>query len=496
MSIENLTTGNAPAAEGWRFDNSYSRLPDSFHLQVQPEPVPEPRMAILNRELCHDLGLDAEALLQEPGVAQLAGNRIPHGGNPIAMAYSGHQFGHFTRLGDGRAILLGEHLTPDGRRYDIQLKGSGRTPFSRSGDGRAALGPMLREYIISEAMHFLAIPTTRSLAVVTSGAPVFRETTQRGAILTRVAASHIRVGTFEHQAGSSNQEGLKILVDYTINRHFPELAESDNPALALLHAVMERQAELVAFWSRAGFIHGVMNTDNMALSGETIDYGPCAFMDAYDPATVFSSIDRYGRYSFGNQPQIAQWNLARFAETILSLLHPEADQAVALATEVIENFPELYRRCYLKVMTARLGLFNEEEGDAALLAEFLDCMKRTGGDYTNSFRALAADTDTSLPLFSDEGYTAWHRRWQERLARQNRPMEECRLMMRRNSPGVIPRNHKVEEALAAALERDDYSVMEDLLRVLAHPYDAPPQQGGYHLPPEPGATPYRTFCGT
>lgn len=485
-----------PAPEGWRFDNSYSRLPESFCVHLSPEPVPKPCVAVLNRQLCTDLGLDAEALQQEEGIAQLAGNRIPQGAEPIALAYSGHQFGFFTRLGDGRAILLGEHLTPDGRRHDIQLKGSGRTPFSRGGDGRATLGPMLREYLISEAMHSLAIPTTRSLAVVTTGAPVFRETSLRGAILTRVASSHIRVGTFEQLASSNDQEGLGILIDYTIRRHFPEHADSGNRALALLHAVMERQAELMAQWCRVGFIHGVMNTDNMALSGETIDYGPCAFMDAYDPATVFSSIDRQGRYAFGNQPHIAQWNLARFAETLLPQLHPDGKQAIDLATEAIAAFPGLYQRRYLGEMSAKLGLFNEEEGDATLLADFLDCLKRLGADYTNSFRALAAAALTDVPQFRDEGFTAWQRCWQQRLARQPHPLEESRLLMLASSPGVIPRNHKVEEALEAAVERDDYSVMEALLRVLAHPYDDPPEQGGYQLPPEPGTTPYRTFCGT
>jgi len=496
MSFHTSAPVITTSREGWRFDNSYSRLPGPFFARLSPVPVPEPRMAVLNRQLCTDLGLDGEALQQDEGVAQLAGNRLPEGADPIALAYSGHQFGYFTRLGDGRAILLGEQLTADGRRYDIQLKGSGRTPFSRSGDGRAALGPMLREYIVSEAMHGLEIPTTRSLAVVTTGEQVFRETPLRGAILTRVAASHIRVGTFEQLASYGDREGLGVLVDYTIRRHFPELAGAGNQALALLHAVMERQAELVAQWYRAGFIHGVMNTDNMALSGETIDYGPCAFMDAYDPATAFSSIDRGGRYAFGNQPAIAQWNLARFAETLLPLLHPDKKSAIEIATEAIAAFPGLYQRRYLAAMRAKLGLFNEEGGDAPLLSDFLECLKRLGGDYTNSFRALAAGAPTDSTLFRDEGFIAWHRRWQERLARQPHPPEESRLLMLSSSPGVIPRNHKVEEALEAAVERDDYSVMEALLRVLSHPYEDPPEQGGYHLPPEPGAPPYRTFCGT
>lgn len=496
MSFDTSSATIQLPPEGWRFDNSFCQLPNSFYARLLPLPVPEPHLAVLNKQLCTDLGLNADALQLDEGIAQLAGNRIPEGADPIALAYSGHQFGSFTRLGDGRAILLGEQLTPDDHRYDIQLKGSGRTPFSRGGDGRAALGPMLREYIISEAMHFLAIPTTRSLAVVTSGEPVFRETRLRGAILTRVAASHIRVGTFEQLASCGDRDGLEILVDYTIRRHFPELVDADNRALALLKAVMERQAELVAQWSRVGFIHGVMNTDNMAISGETIDYGPCAFMDAYEPAIVFSSIDRQGRYSFCNQPSIAQWNLARFAETLLPLLNTDEKRAIDIATEAIAAFPALFQHRYMGSMRAKLGLFNEEEGDAPLLSDFLDCLQRLGADYTNSFRILVAEAPTDSPLFRDEGFIAWHRRWLERLALQSRSPEETRLLMMTSSPGVIPRNHRVEEALEAAVERDDYSVLEDLLGVLSHPYDDPPEQGGYHLPPVPGTLPYRTFCGT
>ena len=485
-----------PSPEGWRFDNSYSRLPNSFYARLLPAPVPEPHLAVLNQQLCTYLGLKAEALQQNEGIAQLAGNRVPEGADPIALAYSGHQFGHFTRLGDGRAIMLGEQITPDGHRYDIQLKGSGRTPFSRGGDGRAALGPMLREYIISEAMHFLSIPTTRSLAVVTTGERVLRNTPLPGAILTRVAASHIRVGTFEQLASCGDRDGLEVLVDYAIRRHFPELAGAENRALALLHAVMERQAVLVAQWYRVGFIHGVMNTDNMALSGETIDYGPCAFMDTFDPATVFSSIDRQGRYSFGNQPSIAQWNLSRFAETLLPLLDTDEKKAADIATEAIAAFPSLYKRRHLEEMRKKLGLFNEEEGDVTLLADFLDCLQDLGADYTNSFRTLAAEAPTDFPLFREKRFTAWYRRWQERLSRQPHPPQESRLLMLSCSPGVIPRNHKVEEALEAAVEHGDYTVMEELLRVLSHPYDDHPEKGGYHLPPEPGTTPYRTFCGT
>lgn len=489
------TTVQGPDA-GWRFDNSYARLPGSLSVRLDPVPVRSPRMAMLNRPLCEELGLHARALAGDEGVAVLAGNRIPEGAEPIALAYSGHQFGYFTRLGDGRAILLGEHVTPDGRRFDIQLKGSGRTPFSRRGDGRAALGPMLREYIISEAMHALGIPTTRSLAVVTTGEQIYRETPLKGAILTRVAASHIRVGTFEYLAEQGNLDGIRTLAEYTLRRHYPEQLTAANPALVLLRAVMERQAALVAQWLQVGFIHGVMNTDNMALSGETIDYGPCAFMDSYDPATVFSSIDRGGRYAFGNQPLVAQWNLARFAETLLPLLHEERDQALRLAEEAIAAFPAMFQRCRVAGMRAKLGLFTEEDEDTALMTDLLTCLQRCKADYTNAFRALATEQPADNTLSEDLEFAAWHRRWLERLARQPQSPEESRRLMRSSNPAVIPRNHRVEEALAAAVERNDYSVTEKLLQVLSRPYDDPPEEGGYHLPPEPGGEAYRTFCGT
>jgi uncharacterized protein YdiU (UPF0061 family) len=489
------TNTKAPEA-GWNFDNSYVRLPGSFSVRLDPVPVREPRLAALNRPLCGELGLRTQVLSGHEGVAVFAGNLIPEGAEPIALAYSGHQFGYFTRLGDGRAILLGEHVTPDGRRFDIQLKGSGRTPFSRNGDGRAALGPMLREYIISEAMHALGIPTTRSLAVVTTGEQVFRETPLRGAILTRVAASHIRVGTFEFLAARGDLDGIRTLAEYTIRRHYPEHIANENPSLALLYAVMERQASLVANWLHVGFIHGVMNTDNMALSGETIDYGPCAFMDTYDPDTVFSSIDQGGRYAFDNQPLVAQWNLARFAETLLPLLHDEQDQAVRIAEEAIASFSDLFQRYRIAGMRAKLGLFTEEDEDAALMTDLLTCLHRCRADYTVTFRSLAAEMSADDPLSLDAEFAAWYRRWQERLARQPQSLEESRQLMRTRNPAVIPRNHRVEEALAAAVERNDYTLMEEFLQVLSRPYDDPPEEGGYHLPPEPGGEVYKTFCGT
>ncbi len=481
---------------GWNFDNSYARLPESLYARLDSVPVRAPRMVVFNRPLSESLGLDTRVLEGEEGAAIFAGNRIPEGAEPIAQAYAGHQFGHFTKLGDGRAILLGEQITPGGVRFDIQLKGSGRTPFSRRGDGRAALGPMLREYIISEALHALGIPTTRSLAVVTTGEQVFRETPLTGAVLTRVAASHIRGGTFEYLAERRDREGIRTLAEYTIRRHYPALVTTDNPYLALLNAVMERQASLVAKWLHAGFIHGVMNTDNMALSGETIDYGPCAFMDAYDPATVFSSIDLDGRYAYGNQPNIAQWNLARFAETLLPLLHEDQEKALRLAEEAITSFPEIFRRYRFSGMRAKLGLFTEEGDDGALMEDLLTCMHQGHADYTNTFRDLAAETLTDTPLFRDAAFTEWYRRWQDRLARQPQSAEASRTLMRAHNPAFIPRNHRVEEALEAAVEGKDYTVMAQLLDVLSRPYDDSSEHGRYRLPPEPAEHGYQTFCGT
>jgi len=392
--------------------------------------------------------------------------------------------------------LLGEQVTPKGERFDIQYKGSGKTPFSRQGDGRAALGPMLREYITSEALHALGIPTTRSLAVVTTGERVFREAALPGAILTRTAGSHIRVGTFEYAAARGKPNDIRALADYTIHRHYPDLTADENPYLALLEAVMERQAALVVRWLQVGFIHGVMNTDNMALCGETIDYGPCAFMDVYDPNTVFSSIDHHGRYAYGRQPQIAQWNLARFAEALLPLIHEDSQAAVSMATEAISEFPATFRNYWLAGMRAKLGLLNREADDGALVEGLLDCMHRHGADFTNTFRSLASGSLPEASVFRTRDFSQWFERWQARLKRQPGSWESsCRLMNRHN-PAVIPRNHRVEEALEAAVERGDFSVMENLLAVLSQPYQDPPEQDGYHLPPHPSEQPYRTFCGT
>ncbi|PEZ04794.1 hypothetical protein CN326_15690 [Bacillus sp. AFS018417] len=481
---------------GWNLDNSYARLPESFFTSLNPTPVRSPKLVILNDSLATSLGLNIEELESDDGVAVLAGNRIPEGAFPLAQAYAGHQFGHFNRLGDGRALLLSEQITPLGERVDIHLKGSGRTPYSRRGDGRAALGPMLREYIISEAMHALGIATTRSLAVVTTGESIFRETEQPGAILTRVAASHLRVGTFQYVSKWGTVEDLQALADYTIQRHYLDVDAAENRYLSLLEEVIKRQAQLIAKWQLVGFIHGVMNTDNMTISGETIDYGPCAFMDTYDPETVFSSIDLQGRYAYGNQPYIGGWNLARLAETLLPLLHSDYAKSMEMAQDAILNYNELYHSNWLAGMRAKLGIFNEEVQDKALIEDLLTIMEKYRADYTNTFRALTFDKLEDMALFETPEFNQWHEQWQERLGRQEESKDSSHLLMRKNNPAVIPRNHRVEEALEAAVKHGDYSVMERLLNVLSNPYAYSPEQDDYATLPAPSSCPYRTFCGT
>lgn len=481
------------AQHGWNFDNSYARLPQLLFSAVRPTPVPAPELVVLNHPLATRLGLNVERLKSNDELAVLAGNRIPTGAFPLAQAYAGHQFGYFTMLGDGRAILVGEQITPDGERFDVQLKGSGRTPYSRGGDGRAALGPMLREYVISEAMYALGIATTRSLAVVTTGELIIRETELPGAILTRVAASHLRVGTFQYASQWGGAGNLQALADYTLRRHFPHVPDDEDRYLSLLHEVIKRQAALIARWQLVGFVHGVMNTDNMAISGETIDYGPCAFMDAYDPATVFSSIDHQGRYAYGNQPNMAAWNLARFAEALLPLLHSDSEQAVKLAQDEISGFAHLYRCNWLGGMRAKLGLGNEEPEDEALIERLLDLMHQHGSDYTNTFRALTFDKLDGSPLFEVPEFLQWHEDWVARLGRQRESADAVHQLMRDSNPAVIPRNHRVEEALEAAVQHGDYSVMEKLLRVLVNPYAHTPEQDEYAMP---SGRPYKTFCGT
>jgi uncharacterized protein YdiU (UPF0061 family) len=487
------------SSSGWRLEHSYGRLPALFHVAIAPTPVTAPRLIVLNRALAETLGLNAETLSGEEGAAIFAGNRLPPGAAPLAQAYAGHQFGHFTMLGDGRAILLGEQLTPRGERFDVQLKGSGPTPFSRRGDGRAALGPMLREFIISEAMHALRIPTTRSLAVVATGEPVWRqaESPLQGAVLTRVAASHLRVGTFQFAAATRDPAALRALVDYTLQRHYPELASAENAALALLDTVIERQASLIARWMHVGFVHGVMNTDNMAISGETIDYGPCAFMDAYNPATVFSSIDARGRYAYGNQPGIAQWNLARFAETLLPLLDANEEKSVALATEALNRFSSRYQDHWLAGMRRKLGMFNEEAEDLALIEDLLAWMHQTKADFTNTFAGLGSSmaNPPHASANAQPEFLLWHTRWQERLKRQPQSLAESDELRRTQNPAFIPRNHLVEAALAAA-EQNDLGPMHRLLEVLGKPFDHERHAPEYRQPGPETETGYQTFCGT
>ncbi|UWG99304.1 YdiU family protein [Dehalobacter sp. DCM] len=490
-----MNNSRAAVSAGWHFDNSYARLPEFFFSRTDPTPVRAPEMVIFNTSLAETLGLNTEVLQNSEGAELFAGNQIPEGAEPLAQAYAGHQFGYFTLLGDGRALLLGEQITPRGQRFDIQLKGSGKTPHSRRGDGRAALGPMLREYIISEAMVGLGIPTTRSLAVVTTGETVIRDTVLPGAVLTRVAASHLRVGTFQYAARWGTPEDLRVLADYTLQRHFAEPLSVDNPYLYLLQEVVKRQAALIAQWQLVGFIHGVMNTDNMAISGETIDYGPCAFMDTYDPATVFSSIDTQGRYAYGNQPPIAAWNLARFAETLLPLLAEDKDNAIQLAQEAIDEFEGLYQTNWLNGMRWKLGLFNHEPEDESLIHDLLRIMEEQKADYTNTFRSLTFNQPEGDPLLKTAEFAKWHAQWQARTKRQQETASDQHDLMRRNNPAVIPRNHRVEEALTAA-NQGDLSVMEELLAVLADPYAHTTKQADYAAMPGPSSCGYQTFCGT
>ena len=466
--------------------------PRSFTLPPRRPSSGEPRLTILNDRLAHELGLDFANISSDETAAILAGQSLPEGSQPIAQAYAGHQFGGFTMLGDGRAILLGEHRTPSGQLVDIQFKGSGRTRFSRGGDGRAVLGPMLREYIISEAMAALGIPTTRSLAVVTTGEPVHREKIRRGAILTRVSASHLRVGTFEYSA-RVGEDAVRQLADYAIARHDQQLASHPQKYLEFFRAVARRQATLIAQWQLVGFIHGVMNTDNMAISGESIDYGPCAFMNAYHPATVFSSIDSYGRYAYGNQPHIAQWNLARFAETLLPFFDPDEQKAVSLAMEILEDFPRLFEEFRLNGLRKKIGLRTPEPDDAALIESLLAWMEKSRADFTNTFRELSDSGDLAGSLGQDDEFRAWHDRWLQRIGPSG--MADAKALMRSVNPAIIPRNHRVEEALSAAELSDDLSVLNRLLDALANPYETRSGFEAYREPSVDDAN-YRTYCGT
>ncbi len=485
------------------FEHTYAALSPRFYVQVNPATAANPQLTVFNRSLAEELGLDPD-VIERHAAALFSGNELAEDSTPIAMAYAGHQFGHFVpQLGDGRAILLGEIKDSDGVLRDVQLKGSGRTPFSRGGDGRAALGPMLREYLISEAMHALGIPTTRSLAVVTTGEQVFREGVLPGAVLTRVAASHIRVGTFQYFAARGDQDAVRALLDYVIARHYPEARDADVPALAVLEAIADRQAKLVAEWMRVGFIHGVMNTDNMALSGETIDYGPCAFMDSYHPQTVFSSIDHGGRYSYASQPGIAQWNLARLAETLLPLIDADTDKAVALATAVLEGFIGRFEAYFLERMRRKLGLVSTEEGDAELIQQLLSAMQNARADFTLTFLTLTlaaqgAGEQASLRALFAEGseIDSWLHDWQLRLTRDPQSIAERVATMQLANPEFIPRNHLVQAALDTASESGDLAPFRQLLGILQRPYQHQPESAEYALPPPPSELPFKTFCGT
>ncbi len=478
---------------GWHFDNTYSKLSNTFKENIKPTPVHDPELVILNEELASTLNLNFSKTDKKKLAEIFSGNSIPEETNTIAQAYAGHQFGHFTMLGDGRAVLLGEHLVNNDNRFDIQFKGSGRTSFSRGGDGRAALGPMLREYIISEAIHSLNIPTTRSLAVVKTGEKVVRENLLQGAILTRVATSHLRVGTFQYIAATQNFENLNTLVDYTINRHYPEIKNSKSKALDLLNLVMEKQCKLVINWMRVGFIHGVMNTDNMAISGETIDYGPCAFMDHYNPKTVFSSIDKFGRYAFSNQPPITKWNLARFAECLIPLIHKDEDNAIKLATDLIDNFQNIYESKWLNMMRDKLGLFGEDKNDKKLINDLFNWMEKNKADYTNTFCNLM--NINSHEVYKDNDFINWKNEWKKRSELNNSTKEKQTKLMKLNNPTVIPRNHKVEEALAEA-DKGNLDKMKKLLTILKNPYDNQNKTEEYQLPAPLSNEKYQTFCGT
>ena len=478
----------------WNFDNTYFNLSEPFREKINPSPVKKPEIILLNNDLAKLLNLDFSKISNSELSNIFSGNLLPAGSNSIAQAYAGHQFGHFTMLGDGRAILLGEHVSQSNKKYDIQFKGSGKTAFSRNGDGRAALGPMLREYIISEAMNALKIPTTRSLAVVKTGELIQREKALQGAILTRVASSHIRVGTFQYIAARQKDDELKTLLDYTIDRHYPEIKNSNNQALDLLNRLIERQCDLVVNWMRVGFIHGVMNTDNMTISGETIDYGPCAFMDTYDPKTVFSSIDQNGRYAYCNQPGITKWNLARFAECLIPFFERDQKKAIQIATETINDFEKKYEEKWMNMMRNKLGISGLDNKDKPLILDLLTWMHEKKADYTNTFCHLMNLDPKKEKIFEDSKFIVWKKRWKERLLKNDNNQIKSKELMKNNNPLVIPRNHKIEEALEAA-ELNDMEPINKILEILKNPYDKQSEIIDYQYPSK-SSEKYQTFCGT
>ena len=479
---------------GWHFDNTYSKLSKTFIEDIKPTPVHDPELVILNEQLAKELNLDFSKTKEKDLSLLFSGNSLPNGSATIAQAYAGHQFGHFTMLGDGRAVLLGEHISNKNNRFDIQFKGSGRTSFSRGGDGRAPLGPMLREYIVSEAINALNIPTTRSLAVVKTGEKVVRENLLEGAILTRVASSHLRVGTFQYIAAKQNIEDLNTLVDYTVDRHYPQIKSSKTKALDLLNLVMEKQCQLVVDWMRVGFIHGVMNTDNMTISGETIDYGPCAFMDQYHPKTVFSSIDKFGRYAYSNQPPITKWNLSRFAECLIPLIDKNEEAAIKIATDVIDNFQNIYEKKWLNMMRDKLGLFGEDKNDRKLIDDLLNWMEKHKIDYTNTFCHLM-EIKIDDNIYKEEAFITWFEKWKKRSKLNNSSKEKQIELMKKNNPIVIPRNHKVEEALSEAYN-GNLEKMNKLNNVLKNPYSNQEDISEYQVPAPMTDEKYQTFCGT
>ncbi len=481
---------------GWQFDNTYSKLPKNLLSKLNPTPVKFPEVVLFNHSLSKEIGLDFSEIDNEKLALTFSGNQLPDGSETIAQAYAGHQFGHFTLLGDGRALVIGEHIDKNKKRYDIQFKGSGKTPYSRSGDGRAALGPMLREYIISEAIHNLKIPTTRSLAVVKTGENVIREKNLEGAVLTRIASSHIRIGTFQYAFISKDKNDLKALFDYTIERHYPHIRNFKFPAIELLNIVTEKQIDLIIDWMRVGFIHGVMNTDNVAISGETIDYGPCAFMDTYDPRTVFSSIDYYGRYAFSNQPSIIKWNLEKFAEALIPLIDTDSNKSIEMAKEVLKDFDTKFKKGWFKMMRKKLGLKGEESKDENLIAELLSWMHQNKADYTNTFCHLMDGLIQKNKFFENEEFNYWKQQWKNRSKLYGNSPEKSLQIMHEANPLVVPRNHLVEEALNAATENNDLTKVKELLKILKDPYKNKSNIDRYQSIPIPGKERYKTYCGT